>query len=87
MYNITVLRKLGKILVVEADSDKAKRRAEALRSEVTSVEVVKHEFQALVRLGSPNHGFSLVFLGNRPLYPDAARQEILNRGDLFEQTN
>jgi len=78
MYNVAVLRKLSKILLVEADFSAGQRKAKFLRSEGTAVDVVEYSFQALTRLGDPNHGYNLVFLGNRLLYPDAAKRQILS---------
>ncbi len=79
-----VLRKLGKVLLVEADSFVANSKSGFLRENGTVVEVVSHEFQVLTRLEKPDHGYNFVFLGNRPLYPDMAKQMVLGKKNIFE---
>ena len=84
MCNIATLKNLGNVLLLEADPAKAQFKVDVLTAGGSLVDVVEHDFQVLTRLGSPNHGYSLVFLGNRPMYPDAARQTVLEGMNLCE---
>lgn len=84
MFNNAVMRRLGKVLLVEGDSTKAQLKVELLTGKGTSIDVVENDFQVLIRLGFENHGYNLVFLGNRPMYPDAARREVLEKMNLFD---
>lgn len=84
MYNTVVLRKLGNVLLMETDPELAQRKAGFLSGNGTKVTVVEHPLQALTELGVPNHGFTLVFLGNQPMYPDVALRTLLERMELSE---
>ena len=67
------LRQLGKVLLVNADKG-SEIYNQLLKSEGTSVDVIEHEFAALIRLGNPRHGYRFVVLGSQPNYPDAAQR-------------
>lgn len=84
--NSIILRKLGKVLLVEPNPMEAellKRRMP--EDQGNSVEVVEHTFAAFIRLNNPDHGYNIVFLGSRPDYPDVARRLIRKELDLFTE--
>jgi len=85
VYNAN-LRNLGKVLLVEANPMEVTLiKRKLLENKGTSVDVVEHPFAAFIRLNQPNHGYSFVFLGGRPDYPDVARRLILKGLDLFTE--
>lgn len=78
------LRRLGKVLLVEADSTKIQLyKAKLLQNEGTVVDVVDYEFAAFLRLSDPNHGYNLVFLGSQPWHPNLAKLILRDRLDIF----
>lgn len=82
MGNIN-LRRLGKVLLVGADSAKIQfYMLKLLENEGTVVDVVEYEVSALIRLSSSNHGYNFVFLGDQPNYPDVARRILMERVDV-----
>ena len=83
MHNLN-LRKLGKVLLVDADKG-SEIYNELLQSEGTAVDVVEHKFVALIRLGDPRHGYNFAFLGSQPQYPDAAKRQLLDNLDLLAE--
>lgn len=90
-----MLKGLGRVLVVEADAD----RAEARRQEIlgptdeegkyvngNEVEIVQFKFEAAIKLADSKYRtrFKHVLLdGSRMLYPDLAMDAICDDPDLF----
>ncbi len=78
------LRRLGKVLLVEADSAKIQLyKLKLLENEGTEVDVVEYEFAAFIRLSDPKHGYNFVFLGSKPNYPDAAKRLLRDQLNIF----
>ena len=85
LNNQVILTNLGKVLIVDENPIEAelKRRWLLRGDEKVVVSVEEHQFNAIITLGCPNHGYNYVLVGFGVLEPDTARRLLQKKLDFF----